>query len=85
MSRISQRKSSASLPAAQPVETSCDAQGGAADVISIAGYIADMTAELASLAGRSQLPMLAYFLNLARVEAEIRSRELGGCFIDREK
>jgi hypothetical protein len=27
--------------------------------------------------------MVAYFLNLARVEAEIRSRELGGRTIDR--
>ncbi len=45
-----------------------------AEVASIACYIADMSAELAGLAGRSQLPMLAYFLNLARVEAEMRSR-----------
>ncbi len=49
-----------------------------ADAASLAAYIADMSAELASLAARAPLPMLAHFLNLARVEAEIRSRELGG-------
>lgn len=41
----------------------------------LAGYIADITAELAQLASRSDLPMLVYFLNLARAEAELRSRE----------
>lgn len=45
---------------------------------SIAGYIAELTAELAQLADRSELAMLAYFLNLARVEAEFRRRELAG-------
>lgn len=49
-----------------------------ADAASMAAYIADMSAELALLAARSALPMLAHFLNLARVEAEIRSRELQG-------
>ena len=48
------------------------------DLASLAAYIADMTAELATLAGRSDLPMLTYFLNLARVEAEIQARERGG-------
>lgn len=43
---------------------------------SLAGYIAELTEELARLAERSELTMLAYFLNLARVEAEMRSREL---------
>lgn len=43
---------------------------------SLAAYIAELTAELAQLADRSELTMLAYFLNLARVEAEFRSREL---------
>jgi len=49
----------------------------------MAGYIADMASELSHLAGESQLPMVAYFLNLARVEAEMRSRELGGQAIER--
>jgi hypothetical protein len=47
------------------------------ELASLAGYIAEMTGELSALAGRAQLPMLAYFLNLARVEAEMRSREFG--------
>lgn len=45
---------------------------------SMAAYIADMSAELADLANQTELTMLAYFLNLARVEAEMRSREYGG-------
>lgn len=47
------------------------------EAASTAAYVADMTAELAALAGGAGLPMLVYFLNLARVEAEIRARELG--------
>ena len=45
------------------------------DAASLAAYIAEMTAELAELAGDARLPMLAYFLNLARVEAQIYARE----------
>ncbi len=55
----------------------CDASG---DVASVANYVADMCGELAALAGRAQLPMLAYFLNLARVEAEMRCRSLASGF-----
>ena len=47
----------------------------AEDTASLAAYIADMTAELADLAGKARLPMLAYFLNLARVEAQIHAKE----------
>lgn len=46
------------------------------EVASLARYIAEMSAELAQLAERCELTMLAYFLNLSRVEAEFRSREL---------
>ena len=42
-----------------------------------ASYIADMSTELAALAGACSLPMLAYFLNLARVEAQICARDQG--------
>jgi hypothetical protein len=41
------------------------------DGISTAKYIAQMSAELAELAGKARLDMLAYFLDLARLEAEI--------------
>lgn len=54
------------------------------EIASLAAYIGDMAGELAGLAGRSKLPMLAYFLNLARVEAELRARELGGYHIERQ-
>ena len=48
------------------------------ETASMAAYIADMAAEMSSLAERSGLQMLAQFLSLARVEAEIRSHEYGG-------
>lgn len=51
----------------------------------MASYIADMSSELSQLALSSDLQMVAYFLNLARVEAEIRARELGGYPIEREE
>ena len=60
-----------------------DGKDNAAEIASLAAYIADMSAELALLAARSALPMLAHFLNLARVEAEIRSRELRGLDLPR--
>lgn len=56
---------------AEPKETS-------PEITALTSYIADITAELAALAGKSQLSMLAYFLNLARVEAEIQTRDNGG-------
>ncbi|WP_084570630.1 hypothetical protein [Methylosinus sp. PW1] len=46
-----------------------------ASTASLAVYIAQMAGELATMADRSELTMLAYFLNLARVEAEAKSRE----------
>jgi len=45
------------------------------DQAELAAYIVEMTVELARLAGEAGLPMLAYFLNLARVEAQIAVRE----------
>jgi hypothetical protein len=44
------------------------------DTASVAEYIADMCIELADLAGKANQPMLAYFLNLARVEAGMHVR-----------
>ncbi len=35
-------------------------------------YISDMTGELAAMAGAARMPMLTYFLNMARVEAEMQ-------------
>ncbi|PPD43049.1 MAG: hypothetical protein CTY15_11145 [Methylocystis sp.] len=54
------------------------------DAAALASYIADMAAELSHLAGGAQMPMLAYFLNLARVEAELNARESGGAPIARD-
>lgn len=53
------------------------------EAASIAAYIADMTDEMAKLASRCDMPMLCYFLTLARAEADMRARELGGYPIDR--
>ena len=39
-----------------------------------ARYIAEMTAELAGMAGAAKLEMLAYFLDMARNEAEMAAR-----------
>jgi hypothetical protein len=41
------------------------------DPASLADYVAEITAELASLTGAAKLDMLTYFLNLARIEAEL--------------
>jgi hypothetical protein len=55
------------------------------DAAAMASYIADMASELAQLAARSDMQMVAYFLNLARVEAELRALDMGGSPIVREK
>lgn len=38
----------------------------------VAAHIAETAGELASIAGRARWPLLTYFLNMARVEAEAR-------------
>ena len=40
----------------------------------VCAYVSEISAELARMAGESELPMLAYFLNLARVEADMSRR-----------
>ena len=40
----------------------------------LAGYIAQMTGELASMASGARFDMIAYFLSLARMEAEMVAR-----------
>ena len=39
-------------------------------------YISEMTGELASIAGAARMPMLTYFLNMARVEAEMQLHQV---------
>jgi hypothetical protein len=73
-------RANADSPKAQDPESFRPAN---AETASLAAYVADMSAELATLAQRAGLQMLAQFLSLARVEAEIRSRELGGFDIAR--
>jgi hypothetical protein len=40
-----------------------------------ARYIADMVGALAAMAGGARLDLLTYLLNMARVEAELQSRQ----------
>jgi hypothetical protein len=40
-----------------------------------ARYIADMVGALAAMAGEARLDLLTYLLNMARVEAEMQSRQ----------
>ena len=40
-----------------------------------ARYIADMVGALAAMAGEARLDLLTYLLNMARVEAELQSRQ----------
>lgn len=68
------RSSQKDSPEVDPLEPSAADRATAA---SLATYIAEMSAELATMAQRSDLTMLAYFLRLARVEAETRAQELG--------
>jgi hypothetical protein len=43
--------------------------------IETALYIAELTAEMATMAGSEKLDILAYFLSMARVEAELVARQ----------
>jgi hypothetical protein len=81
MGEISRTTANQSLAPRNPEQQSSPAE----DAASLAAYIADMTAELADLAGKARLPMLAYFLNLARVEAQIYARENDSREIARER
>jgi hypothetical protein len=40
-----------------------------------AGYISDMVGALAAMASEARLDLLTYLLNMARVEAELQSRQ----------
>jgi hypothetical protein len=66
-----------------PYETTPQSAKAHEEAASIASYIADMSDEMAKLASRCDMPMLCYFLNLARAEADMRARELGGYSVDR--
>ncbi len=79
MSRPDASKSNSKEPCGTTAENAKTNEEAA----SIASYIADMADEMAKLASRCDMPMLCYFLNLARAEADMRARELGGYPIDR--
>jgi hypothetical protein len=46
----------------------------ASDQAAVAGYIADMTAQLETMAIAARLDLLAYFLAMARAESETSAR-----------
>ncbi len=63
------------LRAMAPPTASADGTGGADGApAAVAQYLADMTAQLESMADDAGLDLLAYFLALARLEAEERAR-----------
>ena len=68
---------------ADPHKTDAESAKANQEAASIASYIADMADEMAKLASRCDMPMLCYFLNLARAEADMRARELGSYPVDR--
>ncbi|MGJ0509495.1 MAG: hypothetical protein ACR652_20705 [Methylocystis sp.] len=78
-------RSTASQSASPESSDVVAARRASEDAAGMASYIADMSSELSHLAAGAELQMVAYFLNLARVEAEIRARELGGYAVEREK
>ena len=64
-------------------EIAANKKQAAQDAASTAAYIADLSYEMSKLASGCGLPMLSYFLNLARAEADMQARELGGYRVDR--
>lgn len=48
------------------------------DPIATASYLAAIVAELATLAERNRLPVVAYLLGMARMEAETITRQSAG-------
>jgi hypothetical protein len=54
-----------------PGSPSVQRQAGAPDAEDVATYLATLTGELAGMARRSRLPMLAYLLDMAQVEARM--------------
>lgn len=55
-----------------------EAGNEALDRASAANYVADLTAELATLARRHGLDALGFILDMARLEAESASRHVNG-------
>ena len=62
--------------AAQQRSASASARtaGRGAGALAVAGYIADMTAQLESMATATRLHLLAYFLAMAHAESEAVTR-----------
>ena len=76
MNSARQSRAPAREPATKPTPASrkkTSAKSGAAEA---AEYIEAMTGELALMAGQANLQMLTYFLNMARVEAQLQISRL---------
>ncbi len=85
MARSISSESAASGPRKKDADAGAASRRAKEDAAALASYIADMASELSRLAGRSEMPMVAYFLDLARVEAELQSREIASRDADPEK
>ncbi|HEY8161132.1 MAG TPA: hypothetical protein VIF34_02520 [Methylocystis sp.] len=77
--------SAASGPRKKDADAGAPARRAKEDAAALASYIADMASELSQLAGRSEMQMVAYFLDLARIEAELQSREIASRPVEPEK
>jgi hypothetical protein len=73
--RLEARRDALETPSAPRRESST---GGDAGAPAVALYIADMTAQLESMATAAGLDLLAYFLAMARAESEAASRNDAG-------
>lgn len=73
---MSRRKVGASASQNQPPANGrIDANARAGERTEMLRYISEMTGELAAITGAARMPMLTYFLNMARVEAEMQLSE----------
>ena len=61
-----------------PLKLNGRAAEAGGDTGAVARYLADMTAQLESMAGAARLDLLAYFLAMARLEAEEQARTPSG-------
>ena len=70
LKRASPTRNRSAPPPAQSTRAAVSRRERLESEAEIAGYIAQLTAEMATMAGAARLDLLAYFLSLARMEAE---------------
>ena len=76
MNSAFQRRAPAREPGTKPTPASRKKTNANFSAAEAAEYIEAMTGELALMAGQANLQMLTYFLNMARVEAQLQISRL---------